>query len=78
MFVGQHHAHEQWTDLLHPNMKPVIINQKGYGNFGVQAMSASVWVESATVDRDGLKRDLYVYVLILASPVLLFRLWLDG
>lgn len=61
MFVGQQHAYEQWTDLLHPSMKPVIINKKGYGDFGVQAMSASVWVDSATMDRDGLKRDLYVY-----------------
>ncbi|CAG7994898.1 unnamed protein product [Penicillium nalgiovense] len=60
MFVGQHHASEQWIDILHPRMKPVIIDKKGYGNFGVQAMSASVWVDSATVDRDGLKRDLYV------------------
>ena len=68
MFVGQRHASEQWVDILHPNMKPVIIDNKGYGNFGVQAMSASVWVDSATVDRDGLQRDLYVYVPILASP----------
>jgi alpha-amylase len=68
MFVGQHHASEQWIDILHPSMKPVIIDKKGYGNFGVQAMSASVWVDSATVDRDGLKRDLYVHVPILASP----------
>lgn len=42
-------------------MKPVIINKDGYGNFGVQGMSASVWVDSATVHRDNLKRDLYVY-----------------
>lgn len=62
MYVGQQHAHEQWTDILHPNMKPVIINKDGYGNFGVQRMSASVWVDSATVHRDNLKRDLYVYV----------------
>jgi alpha-amylase len=61
MFVGQHHAYEQWTDLLHPTMKPVIIDKKGYGKFPVQGMSASVWVDSATVDQSGLKRDLYVF-----------------
>ncbi|KAJ5951192.1 uncharacterized protein N7479_009605 [Penicillium vulpinum] len=62
MFVGQRHAFEQWTDLLHPEMKPVVIDKNGYGNFGVQGMSASVWVDSATVDRDGLKRDFNVNI----------------
>lgn len=77
MYVGRQHAHEQWSDILHPNMKPVIINKDGYGNFGVQGMSASVWVDSATVHRDNLKRDLYVYVPLLGppSPGYCFRLW---
>lgn len=69
MYVGQQHAHEQWTDILHPNMKPVIINKDGYGNFGVQGMSASVWVDSATAHRDNLKRDLYVYTFHSPGPL---------
>lgn len=68
MYVGQQHAYEQWTDVLHPNMKPVIINKNGYGNFGVQGMSASVWVDSAAVDRDNIKRDLYESIPILPLP----------
>ncbi|CAG8214756.1 unnamed protein product [Penicillium olsonii] len=58
MYVGQRHAYEEWVDVLHPEMKPVVIDKKGYGGFAVNAMSASVWVESAAVSRDALVRDL--------------------
>ena len=58
MYVGQRHAYEEWIDLLHSEMKPVVIDKKGYGVFAVKAMRASVWVESASVSREGIKRDL--------------------
>lgn len=58
MYVGQRHAYEEWVDLLHPDMKPVVIDKKGYGGFAVKAMSASVWVESGAVIRDEIKREL--------------------
>lgn len=58
MYVGQRHAYEEWVDVLHPDMKPVVIDKKGYGGFAVKAMSASVWVESAAVSRDEIKREL--------------------
>ncbi|KAJ5334504.1 hypothetical protein N7452_006907 [Penicillium brevicompactum] len=58
MYVGERHAYEEWIDLLHPDMKPVVIDRKGYGRFAVNAMSASVWVESAAANRDSIIRDL--------------------
>ncbi|CAI7627448.1 unnamed protein product [Penicillium bialowiezense] len=58
MYVGQRHAYEEWIDLLHPDMKAVVIDKKGYGGFAVNAMSASVWVESAAANRDAITRDL--------------------
>lgn len=58
MYVGERHAYEEWIDLLHPDMKPVVIDRKGYGRFAVNAMSASVWVESAAANRDSIVRDL--------------------
>ncbi|KAJ5357181.1 CAZyme family GH13 [Penicillium brevicompactum] len=62
MYVGERHAYEEWIDLLHPDMKPVVIDRKGYGRFAVNAMSASVWVESAAANRDSIIRDFDVNI----------------
>ncbi|CAG8424608.1 unnamed protein product [Penicillium salamii] len=62
MYVGRRHAYEEWIDLLHPDMKAVVIDKKGYGGFAVKAMSASVWVESAAVNREAIIRDFDVNI----------------
>ncbi|KAJ5794270.1 CAZyme family GH13 [Penicillium paradoxum] len=57
MYVGKRHAYEEWTDLLHPEIKRIVIDKKGYGCFSVKAMNVGVWINSATADSDNLKRD---------------------
>ncbi|EHA28337.1 alpha-amylase, partial [Aspergillus niger ATCC 1015] len=56
MYVGRKHAGEKWTDLLqrggdHPSV--TVIDEMGYGEFPVQSMRVSVWVDSAADGREG-------------------------
>ncbi|GKZ78450.1 hypothetical protein AnigIFM56816_002121 [Aspergillus niger] len=56
MYVGRKHAGEKWTDLLqrggdHPCV--TVIDEMGYGEFPVQSMRVSVWVDSAADGREG-------------------------
>ncbi|GKZ67977.1 hypothetical protein AnigIFM50267_002533 [Aspergillus niger] len=56
MYVGRKHAGEKWTDLLqrggdHPSV--TVIDEMGYGEFPVQGMRVSVWVDSAADGREG-------------------------
>ncbi|KAJ5762089.1 uncharacterized protein N7511_005471 [Penicillium nucicola] len=62
MYVGRERAYEEWVDILRPDVKPVVINKKGYGYFTVAAMSASIWVEAVALSRDGLRRDFDVNI----------------
>jgi hypothetical protein len=52
MFVGRHHAGEQWTDLLGWNQEVIIIDGSGWATFPVSTRSVSVWVSAAADDRD--------------------------
>lgn len=62
MYVGRERAYQEWVDILRPDVKPVVIDKKGYGYFTVAPMSASIWVETVASSRDGLRRDLYVFL----------------
>lgn len=52
MFVGRHHAGEQWTDLLGWNQEVIFIDSSGWATFPVSTRSVSVWVSAAADDRD--------------------------
>ncbi|GAQ35931.1 alpha-amylase [Aspergillus tubingensis] len=54
MYVGRRHAKETWTDILQWCDQTVVIDPKGYGEFPVNAMSVSVWVNSEAEGRDSL------------------------
>jgi len=60
MFIGRQYTNCEWTDILGYHSTSVIIDKRGYGNFPVNAMSVSVWVDAAAIKRDGLKKDMYV------------------
>ncbi|KAL2788046.1 glycoside hydrolase superfamily [Aspergillus keveii] len=58
MYVGPGHANETWTDILHsqgqnqPQARTrVTINDRGYGDFPVEACTVSVWVEESAAAR---------------------------
>ncbi|XRM36801.1 hypothetical protein ABZX51_000290 [Aspergillus tubingensis] len=54
MYVGRRHAKETWTDILQWCDQTVVIDPKGYGEFPLNAMSVSVWVNSEAEGRDSL------------------------
>ncbi|PWY72968.1 alpha-amylase [Aspergillus heteromorphus CBS 117.55] len=54
MYVGANHGHEKWTDVLHDEARPVVIDESGYGVFPVPRMGVSVWVNAAAPGRDSL------------------------
>nr|UBX54574.1 glycoside hydrolase [Aspergillus sp.] len=60
MYVGPGHINEEWTDILHAGRPSVFIDKRGYGDFPVDSMSVSVWVDSAAADAAILREDLYV------------------
>ncbi|KAJ5632126.1 CAZyme family GH13, partial [Penicillium lividum] len=51
MFIGRDNTRQKWVDLLGNHDASVIIDRRGYGVFPVNAMSVSVWVDSA-INRD--------------------------
>jgi alpha-amylase len=59
MYVGPGHENEVWTDILRSQGPQVIVDRRGYGEFPVDAMSVSVWVNSAAVGRENLHENLY-------------------
>lgn len=80
MYVGPGHINEEWTDVLRlgsTDTPSVIIDKWGYGEFPVDGMSMSVWVDSAAAGRVTLHEELYVSPLVFSSHfgVSLF-LWL--
>ncbi|KAL4862851.1 hypothetical protein BDV12DRAFT_206906 [Aspergillus spectabilis] len=54
MYVGPGHENEVWTDILRRQGPQVILDERGYGEFPVDAMSVSVWVDSTAVGRENL------------------------
>jgi alpha-amylase len=57
MNVGKQHAGEIWTDVLKRCWGEVVIDEEGWGDFGVGPRSVSVWVDKRAVGRqkvDGL------------------------
>ncbi|KAJ5202080.1 CAZyme family GH13 [Penicillium cinerascens] len=62
MFIGRQYTNCEWTDVLGYHSALVIIDKRGYGEFPVNAMSVSVWVEAAAVKRDGLQKDFNVNI----------------
>ncbi|KAJ5565354.1 hypothetical protein N7513_001596 [Penicillium frequentans] len=52
MFIGRKNTGQTWVDVLGNQSASVVIDWWGYGAFPVGAMSVSVWVDSAAVDRN--------------------------
>lgn len=57
MYVGPGHMNEEWTDILQPSRPSVLIDKRGYGDFPVDGMSVSVWVDSAAAGAANLNED---------------------
>ena len=53
MFIGRQNTNQRWIDILGHQSGVVVIDKSGYGLFTVDAMSASVWVDSAAVASAG-------------------------
>lgn len=51
MYVGKHHAGEQWTDLLREVTGSVEIDSEGWAVFTAAPRSVSVWVDAVAVGR---------------------------
>ncbi|KAL3472473.1 glycoside hydrolase superfamily [Aspergillus californicus] len=64
MYVGPGHVGEEWKDILRPHEPAVIIDKGGYADFKTpgRGRSVSVWVESAAVERVGLRDDFDVNI----------------
>lgn len=69
MFIGRHNTNQRWIDILGHQPGAVVIDKRGYGLFPVNSMSASVWVDSATVAGSGVEDKLYVLSLSLYLPL---------
>lgn len=54
MNVGRQHAGERWTDVLSLCWGEVVIDQNGWGIFGVGARSVSAWASRTAFGRDNL------------------------
>ncbi|ORY55885.1 alpha-amylase [Pseudomassariella vexata] len=54
MYVGRHHAHEQWVDLLRGAGGPVVIDANGWGLFPVAPRMVSVWVDIRALEASGM------------------------
>jgi alpha-amylase len=59
MFIGRDNTSQRWIDILGHRPEAVVIDKWGYGFFTVNAMSASVWVDSDAVSSAGLAEKLY-------------------
>ncbi|KAJ5690456.1 CAZyme family GH13 [Penicillium macrosclerotiorum] len=59
MFIGPRNTNQQWVDILGNHAAPVVIDKWGYGIFPVNAMSVSVWVDSAAFVGRTLQENLY-------------------
>lgn len=70
MFIGRHNTSQRWIDILGHRPGVVVIDKWGYGLFTVNAMSASVWVDSAAVDCGGIEEKLCVspYLPLFLTP----------
>ena len=51
MNVGQQHAGERWTEILHWAWGEVVIDQRGWGTFPVGPRSVGVWVNAVAEGR---------------------------
>jgi alpha-amylase len=60
MFIGRRNTNQRWIDILRHRPGAVIIDKWGYGLFTVNAMSASVWVDSAAVSCGDIEEKLCV------------------
>lgn len=60
MFIGRQNTNQRWIDILGYQSGAVVIDKWGYGLFTVDAMSASVWVDSAAVAGAGIEVKLSV------------------
>lgn len=83
MYVGPGHINEEWTDVLRlgsTDTPSVIIDKWGYGEFPVDGMSVSVWVDSAAAGRANLHDQLYVSPFVLSPqfPVFYVADWRLG
>ncbi|KAJ5810610.1 uncharacterized protein N7503_002828 [Penicillium pulvis] len=63
MFIGRNNTGQTWVDVLGNQSASVVIDWWGYGAFPVGAMSVSVWVDCAAVDRNIFPKehDLHIY-----------------
>lgn len=57
MFIGRKNTGQTWVDVLGNQSASVVIDWRGYGAFPVGAMSVSVWVDSAAVDRNNFQKE---------------------
>lgn len=62
MFIGRQNTNQRWIDILGHQSGAVVIDKWGYGLFTVDAMSASVWVDSAAVAGAGASMEVKLYV----------------
>lgn len=76
MYVGPGHMNEEWTDILQPSRPSVLIDKRGYGDFPVDGMSVSVWVDSAAAGAANLSENLYVHPSRRSLPILC--MWLTA
>ncbi|KAJ5631790.1 uncharacterized protein N7484_011890 [Penicillium longicatenatum] len=62
MFIGRNNTGQTWIDVLGNHSASVVIDWWGYGAFPVGAMSVSVWVDSAAVDRENFLKEYNVKI----------------
>jgi alpha-amylase len=58
MYVGAHHAGEEWSDVLGWCLATVIIDGRGFGIFPVAGKSIGVWVNAKAKGRKSLSKPL--------------------
>ncbi|KAL2846171.1 glycoside hydrolase superfamily [Aspergillus pseudoustus] len=58
MYIGAGHATEVWTDILRPHgtQNKITLDERGYGEFPVDAGGVSVWVEAQAAAAAGMDK----------------------
>ena len=77
MFIGRQNTNQRWIDVLGHQSGAVVIDKWGYGLFTVDAMSASVWVDSAAVAGAGAGMEVKLYVLLIFPFFFFLRCYAD-